>query len=43
MKYLKRINMDNIQNARDLGGIPTLDKNSTKWHEYYRSANLDDV
>ena len=43
MKYLKRINMDNIQNARDLGGIPTLDKHSTKWHEYFRSANLDDV
>ncbi len=43
MKYLKRINIDNIQNVRDLGGIPTLDKNSTKWHEYYRSANLDDI
>ena len=43
MKYLKRINMDNVQNVRDLGGIPTLDKDSTKWHEYYRAASLDDV
>ena len=43
MKYLKRINMDNVQNVRDLGGIPTLDKHSTKWHEYYRAASLDDV
>ena len=42
MKYLKRIDFDNIKNFRDLGGIPTLDKKSTKWHKFYRSACLDD-
>ena len=43
MKYLKRIDLENIKNLRDLGGVPTLDKRSTKWHEYFRSASLDDV
>lgn len=43
MKYLKRINLDNIQNARDLGGVPTLDKGSTSWHEFFRTASLDDI
>ena len=42
MKYLKRIDFDNIKNFRELGGIPTLDKKSTKWHKIYRSACLDD-
>lgn len=43
MKYLKRLDLENIKNARDLGGVPTLDNKSTKWHEYFRSASLDDV
>lgn len=43
MKYLKRIDLENIKNLRDLGGVPTLDKRSTKWHEYFRAASLDDV
>lgn len=43
MKYLKRLDIDNIKNARDLGGVPTLDHRSTKWHEFFRSASLDDA
>lgn len=43
MRYLKRIDIENIKNLRDLGGVPTLDKKSTKWHEFFRSASLDDV
>ncbi len=34
MRYLKRLDIDNIKNARDLGGVPTLDHRSTKWHEF---------
>lgn len=43
MRYLKRLDLENIKNARDLGGVPTLDNRSTKWHEYFRAASLDDV
>ncbi|WP_311482113.1 tyrosine-protein phosphatase [uncultured Anaerococcus sp.] len=43
MRYLKRLDIDNIKNARDLGGVPTKDNRSTKWHEFFRSACLDDV
>lgn len=43
MRYLKRLDIDNIKNARDLGGVPTLDHRSTKWHEFFRTASLDDI
>ena len=40
MRYLKRLDLENIKNARDLGGVPTLDNRSTKWHEYFRACLL---
>lgn len=43
MKYLKRYPLENIKNARDLGGVPTLYGKVTKWGKFVRSANLDDV
>lgn len=43
MRYLKRLDIDNIKNARDLGGVPTLDHRLTKWHEFFRTASLDDI
>lgn len=43
MKYLKRLDLDSIDNTRDLGGIPTADKESTAWHRLFRSANLDEA
>lgn len=43
MKYCKRLALDNVKNARDLGGVPTLDGNITKWNNFLRTANLDDI
>lgn len=43
MRYLKRLDLENIQNARDMGGVATLDKKATSWHKIIRSASLDDV
>lgn len=43
MRYLKRLDLENIKNARDMGGVATLDKKATAWHKIIRSASLDDV
>ena len=43
MQYCKRLALDNVKNARDLGGVPTLDGNITKWNNFLRTANLDDI
>ncbi|MDY3006174.1 tyrosine-protein phosphatase [Anaerococcus sp. AGMB00486] len=43
IKYLKRLPFESIKNARDLGGMPTLDGEITSWSKFIRSANLDDI
>lgn len=43
MQYCKRLALDNVKNARDLGGVPTIDGNITKWNNFLRTANLDDI
>ena len=43
MKYLKRLPLVNIKNARDLGGIPNLCGQITNWSKIYRTASLDDA
>ncbi len=43
MHYCKRLPLENIKNARDLGGVPTLDGSITKWNKFLRTANLDDI
>lgn len=40
-KYLKRLPLKGIKNARDLGGVPTKDGNATNWHTFIRAASLD--
>ncbi|MDU5585088.1 MAG: tyrosine-protein phosphatase [Pseudomonas aeruginosa] len=42
IKYLKILPFENIKNARNLGGYPTLDGKITSWDFFIRSANLDD-
>ncbi len=43
MKYIKRLPLSNIKNARDLGGVPNLETNVTNWGKFLRSATLDDA
>lgn len=43
IKYLKRLPFKSIKNARDLGGMPTLDGGCTSWSNFIRSASLDDI
>ena len=40
---MKRYPLKDVQNARDLGGVPTLDGNVTNWGEFIRTATLDDA
>lgn len=40
-KYLKRLPLKEIKNARDIGGVPTEDGNSTNWQRFIRTASLD--
>lgn len=40
-KYMKRYPLKDVQNARDLGGVPTLDGNVTNWGKFIRTATLD--
>lgn len=42
IRYLKILPFENIKNARNLGGYPTLDGKITSWDFFIRSANLDD-
>lgn len=42
-KYIKRYPLKDVQNARDLGGVPTLDGNVTNWGKFIRTATLDDA
>lgn len=42
-KYMKRYPLKDVQNARDLGGVPTLDGNVTNWGKFIRTATLDDA
>lgn len=43
MQYYKRLPLENIKNARDLGGVPTIDGKVTQWNKFLRTANLDDI
>lgn len=43
MQHLKRLPLENIKNARDLGGVPTLDGDVLKWGKVLRTATLDDI
>ena len=43
MKYTKRLALENVKNARDLGGVPTLDGNVVNWGKFLRTASLDDI
>lgn len=43
MQYYKRFPLDNVKNARELGGVPTMDGNVTKWAKFVRTASLDDI
>ena len=43
MQYNKRLPLENVKNARDLGGVPTLDGKFTSWGKFLRTATLDDI
>lgn len=43
MKYYKRLPLENVKNARELGGVPTMDGQVTKWGRFLRTATLDDI
>lgn len=43
MQFYRRLAIDNIKNARDLGGFPTLDGKVTSWGKFLRTATLDDA
>lgn len=43
MQFCRRLAIENIKNARDLGGFPTLDGKVTSWGKFLRTATLDDV
>ncbi len=43
MQHLKRLPLYNIKNARDLGGVPTIEGDVTKWGKLLRTATLDDI
>lgn len=43
MQYYKRLPLENVKNARELGGVPTMDGKVTKWGKFLRTATLDDI
>lgn len=43
MQYYKRLPLENIKNAREIGGVPTMDGGVTQWKNFLRAANLDDI
>ena len=43
MQYYKRLPLKNINNARDIGGVPTIDGKVTKWGKFLRTATLDNA
>ena len=43
MQYYKRLPLENVKNARELGGVPTLDGKVIKWGKFLRTATLDDI
>lgn len=43
MKNYKRLPLENVKNARDLGGVPTLDGRVVNWEKFLRTASLDDI
>ncbi len=43
MQYYKRLPLENIKNARDLGGVPTIDGKVVNWGRFLRTATLDDI
>lgn len=43
MQFCRRLAIENIKNARDLGGFPTLDGKVTSWGKFLRTATLDDA
>ena len=43
MQYYKRLPLDDVKNARELGGVPTMDSKVTKWGKFLRTATLDDI
>ena len=43
MKNYRRLPLENVKNARDLGGVPTLDGKVVNWERFLRTANLDTI
>lgn len=43
MQYYKRLPLKDVKNARELGGVPTMDGKVTKWGKFLRTATLDDI
>ncbi|BFL72175.1 MULTISPECIES: tyrosine-protein phosphatase [Anaerococcus] len=43
MQYYKRLPLENVKNARELGGVPTMDGKVIKWNKFLRTATLDDI
>lgn len=43
MQYYKRFPLENVKNARELGGVPTIDGQMTQWSRFVRTASLDDI
>lgn len=43
MKNYRRLPLENVKNARDLGGVPTLDGKAVNWERFLRTANLDTI
>lgn len=43
MQYYKRLPLEDVKNARELGGVPTMDGKVTKWGKFLRTATLDDI
>lgn len=43
MQYYKRLPLENVKNARELGGVPTMDGKLVKWGRFLRTASLDDI
>lgn len=43
MRMLKRLNLENIRNCRDLGGFDLGEGKSTKWQRFIRSGNISEA